>query len=194
MDLCEISKYESIPDPNHSLTEEIRRTRLFLQTLRNHASNSQIIYQLGNHENRFKQDLANKVMKYWDLMDDEGFNLEGILGLKNLGIECIAQEQNSTKWRGSYVIDQGFVIGHNDKVMKNSGYTATNLMNDYWCSVVQGHTHRMGMVNKTPIDGKVYYGIESGCLCDLHPGYLLHANWQQGFVWIRDGEPHLEYI
>lgn len=194
MDLGEIGKYESIPGPKHSLVQEIKLTRLFLRTLRKHAPNAQIVYQLANHENRFKQDLANKVIKYWELMDEEGFNLEGILELKNLGIECIAQDQNSTAWKGSFVWDQGFAIGHFRKATKKAGYTVTNLMSDFWCSVIQGHVHRMGMVTKTTLDGRMYYGIESGCLCELKPDYLLHADWQQGFVWIKDGEPKLEYI
>jgi hypothetical protein len=127
-------------------------------------------------------------------MEEEGFNLETILGLKNLGIECITQEQKSASWIGSYVIDQGFAIGHFKKVAKNSGYTVTNIMNDFWCSVIQGHVHRMGMISKTPLGGKVYYGIESGCLCELKPDYMLHANWQNGYVYIKDGEPHLVYL
>ena len=91
-------------------------------------------------------------------------------------------------------MDQGFAIGHFKRVAKNAGYTATVLMNDFWSSVIQGHVHRMGMVTKTTLDGKVYYGIESGCLCDLKPDYMLHANWQNGFVTIHDREPQLHYI
>ena len=194
MDLGEISKFDAIPDEEHSLKEEIRRTRLFFETLRKHAPNARIIYQLANHENRFRQDLIMNSIKYYELMQDEGFNLEGILRLDKLGIECITQTQKSASWIGSYVMDQGFAIGHFKKVAKNSGYTVTNLMNDFWCSVMQGHVHRMGMITKTPLDGKVYYGIESGCLCKLNPDYMLHANWQLGFVTIKDGEPLLHYL
>ena len=52
-------------------------------------------------------------------------------------------------------------------------------------SLIQAHTHRIGVHYKTKYDGSVFTSIENGCLCDLNPTYVNHPNWQQGFSIIH---------
>ena len=77
------------------------------------------------------------------------------------------------------------LVGHFNKASKHSCYTAKQLVDQYKMSVLQGHTHRLGLYYVT---GKknTYIGIEGGCLCDLHPEYIMNPNWQGGFVMARD--------
>ena len=52
-------------------------------------------------------------------------------------------------------------------------------------SLLQPHVHRVGAHYKTRHDGKMYVGIEMGCLCDLNPEWMQDPNWQHGFVVIH---------
>ena len=58
-------------------------------------------------------------------------------------------------------------------------------------SGLTGHTHRLCkyIARKS---GKKFFWIESGCLCDLNPEYMVNPNWQQGIctVEIRNGKVH----
>ena len=77
-------------------------------------------------------------------------------------------------------------IGHFDVAMGASCASEKKLVNKYACSVVQGHTHRLGMFFKSfGGDDNTVVGIGSGCLCQLDPDYCSDPDWQQGIIVIK---------
>lgn len=58
-------------------------------------------------------------------------------------------------------------------------------------TIITQNTHRLCkyIARKS---GKKFFWIESGCLCDLNPEYMVNPNWQQGIctVEIRNGKVH----
>ena len=190
MDCNQLSVFESAPDPTRTFKEEVRLTKMFLKTVRQHCPHAEIIYIFSNHEDRYRQKLIYQVP---ELVEFKEFTLESLLELDSLGIRCVAQEQKAASWIGSYVEDQGFYVGHYRKVCGKAGYTASALMDELGVSVVQGHVHRLAHVFKR-IMGKTLQGIESGCMCDLNPDYVLHTNWENGYVDIEDGVASIHHI
>ena len=77
------------------------------------------------------------------------------------------------------------LIGHFNKALKHSSYTAKGLVDQYKMNIIQGHTHRIGMYYVTGAK-ETYIGVEGGCLCDIKPTYVNSPNWQTGFVMARD--------
>ena len=51
-------------------------------------------------------------------------------------------------------------------------------------TVVTQNTHRLCkyIARKS---GKKFFWLETGCLCDMNPDYMIFPNWQQGFAEIR---------
>lgn len=76
--------------------------------------------------------------------------------------------------------DDNILIGHFNKCMMHSAYTAKNLCDKYKCSIVQAHTHRQGQYMNRTYKNTII-GVEGGCFCDMNPQYVAHPDWQQGF-------------
>lgn len=74
-------------------------------------------------------------------------------------------------------------IFHGDRTNKHA---VVNVANDWGCSVLYGHTHRMRSFFKTTLD--TTHGVwENGYLADsrLERSYIKGvADWQQGFSWV----------
>jgi len=63
--------------------------------------------------------------------------------------------------------------------------TAKGLLDDKGVSLIQGHTHRMGMYYKTIMGRKILTAVEGGCLCSFDTTYVNNPNWQHGFTLIQ---------
>jgi hypothetical protein len=108
-----------------------------------------------------------------------GLTLEEQLKTSELDIKVINNHQRENYYRYGHLL-----IGHFNKVNKNSGYTAKNLVEEKGMSLIQAHTHRGGVSYKTDFQD-VKKGIENFCLCNLQPPYLMIPNWQHGFSVIH---------
>lgn len=95
------------------------------------------------------------------------------------------KDRNIAHLKYSQVLElgAGLFVEHGDRVSKNSGQTAMNMVKDKGASVVMGHVHRLGVYNKTDRLG-IHTGIEGGCMCELDPTDITDrsANWQGGFT------------
>lgn len=91
----------------------------------------------------------------------------------------------------------GWVMVHGDEgsLIPTPGGTALNIAKKFGCSVVCGHTHKMGLQHQHfSYNGKTtreVFGFEVGNLMDASQAKYLkagHSNWTQGFgVLIVDG-------
>lgn len=176
MDHYSISKYDKNPTrvKGASLQFEIDEWQKIERGWNSVARGAYRPFIEGNHEDRRRRWL-------WRHPEIEGLRVlepRLLYGLDELGI--------------TIPVDNEFVVGdtlfwHGKRVSKHSAYTAKGELEDlsYVMNSFTGHTHRMGIYYKTTRRGLVY-SVEGGCLCDLHPEYVSHPNWQQGvtLAWV----------
>lgn len=173
MDCYTVSKYSKDPSRGLSLVDELSATADLLTFVRKAAGNAPITYIEGNHEIRMRAYINGNAPALSSLDD---IRLDKLLNLEERGIEYIKARN-----RGAFKRYGNVIVGHFDRVVKDSAGTAKVLVNDHMASIVQGHTHRLGVYHKSTIGGD-YVGVEGGCLCQLNPEYLDTANWQQGIT------------
>lgn len=136
----------------------------------------------GNHDSRAREYLEKYAPA---LAESKAFHLETLLRLDEYEIEVI---------RGFYDIAPDWVVTHGHlglPLSQLSGRSAMRAANKIGKSVIQGHTHRLGMSAETyGYEGKTYtrWGVEVGHIMDIRKATYLKsgsANWQQGFAIIH---------
>ena len=173
IDCFNISAYTKHPATKESLRDEIDETRVFLADCRKAVGDdARIIYVQGNHEYRLQRFLAQKARELFEL---EGLTLAEQLHFKDLGIQSVEGRNKE-----NYVQYGNVFVGHWDKANKWAGYTAKGLVEDKGVSIIQGHTHKVGMHTRRRMDGTTLIGVEYGCLCDLNPQWINTPAWTQG--------------
>jgi hypothetical protein len=137
-------------------------------------------YILGNHENR----LNAYVTAHAPALNGIVPQVRDLLRLDDLGV--VQREQ-------PYLIAPGTVAIHGDKLssaQNGAGQSAFKERVRHGKSIVQGHTHRLGVGYDTA--DRTRFWLECGWLGDIRKaGYLSFAgvaNWQMGFAYlITDG-------
>lgn len=157
--------------------EEITECRQLLESLRAVCPNALIYYVIGNHETRLERYVLNKAPELASLVED----VFTILKVQDFKIRGCA----------SLTINDNLVLKHGTLLGNKSGLSAIKEMEASYMSGCTGHTHRLCkyIARKS---GRKFFWIETGCLCDLNPEYMVNPNWQQGFVSIeiKNGKVH----
>lgn len=174
LDALAVSRFNKDPKRALMLQEELDATCDVLTAFRRANPKAKMVFIEGNHEARLQSYLQSKSPELHGL---RALDIEGLLGLKELGIKYIKSRGRSAYWRYGAI-----TIGHFDRVSKHSANTEKLLMDDRNESLIQGHTHRGGVYYKTLPNGTVMAGIGGFCLCDTSPDYCTDPNWQQGVV------------
>jgi predicted phosphodiesterase len=131
----------------------------------------------GNHEDRFKRLIKRNANALQALRN---LRVENSLGLDELGITWIGGEEEFKI--GNLLFTHGHII------RKHAGNTARGHYDQYGCSVLVGHCHRLGVGYKRNVHGNHAY-IENGTLCDFDVEYTKYPDWQHGFTTIEfDGD------
>lgn len=147
--------------------DELEIMRQFISMIKYESKNPKIniMYNLGNHENRMNKYLAERAPELYNVFTP----FEKILDVDGIDI-C-----------GSIIINDGLIVKHGNLVRKDCGQTAMGEMLREFRSGVSGHTHRLCRVHyRTRDDVRTW--IECGCLCDCDPIYADKPNWQQGIA------------
>lgn len=187
LDSYRLSSFNKVPGFGDTFADEIAYAKIFLKKLREVCPKAKIIYIESNHEIRFKQLIWNNVEEMSGL---SGFSIPELLGLKELDIEWKGMKDGAAKFVDNFVEDQGFLIGHFNRVRVGSGNTVRALIQKYGRNIIQGHVHRLAQIYQRVYD-KTLVGVESGCLCNLNPSWMMYPDWQNGFVEILDGVPRI---
>lgn len=150
--------------------EEITEARYLLENLRAVCPNSQIYYVIGNHETRLERYVLNKAPELASLIED----VFSIVKVSDFRIRGCA----------SLTVNDNLVFKHGTLLGNKSGLSAIKEMENAYMSGCTGHTHRLCkyIARKS---GRKFFWIETGCLCDLTPEYMINPNWQQGFASIE---------
>jgi hypothetical protein len=179
-DCYHISRYDPDPGRRERLQEELDQTAGILGDIRKMLPKANIRYSAGNHEDRLRKYLCSKAPGLDGLRT---LKLRSLLNLDALGISF--HDYHASE---AYKL-RGLTYFHGHRLSKASGGTARLMMSVVGGSVICGHSHRLGVVWARQWD-RISVGIENGCLCSLHPGYLrAMPDWQQGFTILRSRTP-----
>lgn len=175
-DAYDLSDFDKRPQRAFTIDTEHEWVRTMLDRHAALVPNAKRVLIEGNHEAR----LTRYIWRQAGAIASHIKALPEILGLKKRGVAHVTY--------GKHVDYLGFVITHGNFVSSGSGMTARRHLMAYGSSGVCGHTHRLGSVSKTDMNGRTHTWHEQGCLCRVDLEYVRGvADWQQGFIL---GEVH----
>lgn len=176
LDCYQISSF--VKDPSQrSFVEELNTVRAFLVTVAKQFKGVKIIYKSGNHEARYIRFMRSKAP---ELIGIEALSLPSLLGLKELGIDYVPD--NQLIQAGHLMIIHGHEFGQQifSPVNPARGYFLKAKTN-----VIGGHNHQVSAHSENRIDGKQMVAYSTGHLADPHPEYKPINNWSHGFAIIE---------
>jgi predicted phosphodiesterase len=175
MDFFSVSRYETDPR-QRDLAGEIEMGREMLQILRESFKGCQIIWKLGNHEERWEAFMYRKAP---EILGVDDFELESILRCKQHNVRVIGE------MRPLKVANLNILHGHEYKyAISNPVNPARGLYNKAKALATMGHLHQTSEHTENNINGKVITCWSSGCLCHLRPRYSPLNKWNHGFQFI----------
>lgn len=168
LDCYAVSKYDKNPEKELGLAEELEKLDSLLDALK--PSCKKIIYFAGNHEeriNKYRHD-------HREIFPLKSLEIPNLLGLNKRKIAYVPYADS--------LYQSQFCITHGACTRKHSAATARLMVDDFNCSGISGHTHRLGAFHVTNRRGKQCVWYENGHLQNPDPEYTNGVpNWQQGF-------------
>lgn len=180
LDAYPLSRFDKNPARRHSLNDEIKAARKFLETMRDRLplTTTEVRYSEGNHEDRLRRLLWGSASALASL---RGLSIPTLLGLDDLNISYHPE-------KNPYRIGDLWYM-HGNLIRKHAGNSARAKSDQVGGSVLMGHSHRMGWV-PTSLWTETLDAYDAGCVCLLEQEYLTGPpNWQQGWpvVTWKDG-------
>lgn len=210
LDLPNISRFAPT-DLTITIQEELDTTFDALAAIRaNLPAGTRIRALMGNHDIRLDNyTIANAsqlfALKRAKSKDKPVLSLPYLLRFDELEIEEVSSADGS--YPHPYIqIAPDLIVEHGSKARKQAGQTPLASMENRPYGVINGHTHRMGLVRKSipqadsNAPAKIVVGAEIGCLCSMRPSYApaRDLDWAQGWAcvttWPEDGAHDIELI
>jgi predicted phosphodiesterase len=184
LDCYMLSKF--CPDPRYrNFGQEIIAFHDFVKILKN-TFDVPIYLKLGNHEERFEKIMITRCAEFLGI---PSFDLENVLGCKDLGIEIVKDQ------RIIYYGKLPIVHGHELQMMSVSVNPARTLFLKTYKSSLCSHLHRTSNHSEQSMDGKVISCWSVGHLSDPHPKYARINKWNWGCARVeKDEEGNFEVI
>lgn len=157
---------------------ELRMFADLIDVLRNEFKDAQIIFKVGNHEERYDQFLYRKAH---ELAGVEEFTLENIIR-KRSGREIEFVTDKRIIKAGHLNIIHGHEFAQS---IFNPVNPARGLFLRGKSSAMQGHNHQTSEHTEPNMDGKIMTTWSVGCLCELHPQYMPINRWNHGCAFIE---------
>jgi predicted phosphodiesterase len=175
MDFYEISDYNRNPRKS-DLVGAVEMGREMLQMLRENFKGCQIIWKIGNHEERWESYLFRKAPEIFGVDD---FHMESFMRCKQHNIRVVGE------MRPIKVGDLTIIHGHEYRIANSNPVGPARWLymrgNDY---AVCGHYHRTSSYSSRSINGKVVTCWSQGCLCEIHASYGPMNDWNHGFMFV----------
>lgn len=176
-DVCDfysVSRWDRDPD-RRRLKWELDLTKNLLDKIRGRFPNVQIVYKLGNHDERYDLYIAKRADELYGV---EEVAFESLLHLRDYGVECVRDKRIIRAGKLSILHGHEFFGGGGVNVARNARMKAND-------NVLIGHHHRTQEDLAKRLDGSIYGGWSSGCLCDLSPLYAPRNQWNHGFAFVE---------
>lgn len=181
IDCYQLSNFQKDPDERR-FSEELEELQNFLSDLRDNFS-CEIIYKMGNHEERYERWL-------WD----KGKDVTGIKGANGEDLLSWETVTHASKYGHKIVTNKRILkagklnIIHGHEFGK-SIFSPVNPARGFYlrakCSAIGGHYHQTSEHIEKDLNGQVSGCWSTGCLCDLNPGYMPINRWNLGFAAVE---------
>jgi hypothetical protein len=176
MDFFSVSFWEKDPR-KRDLKREIDMGRDMLSYLRCRFPDAQIIFKIGNHEERWERYLSVKAP---ELLGVEDFEIRNVLRLEKMGVDLVS-DMRPLKFGELFVVH-----GHEFKWgITNPVNPARGFFMRAQDHCLGSHLHRTSSHSEKKMDGEVISTWSTGCLCDLHPDYQPINKWNHGFAYLE---------
>lgn len=175
VDFYMISRWNKVPGstPMQTEREMLQEFILWLSEL-----GVPIYYKLGNHEDRWRQWLINKIP---EMYHDDQFAMQKYLGIDEYITDWVSSS------RRAFFGDLLVVHGHEVEMGSSPLGPAHALFKKTKCSTLGAHCHRTDNYEETTADRKRIVCYVSGCLSTLEPEYRPTAfmRWNHGAVIVK---------
>ena len=175
-DFYSVSRWEKDPR-NRDFAKEIITVNDCLDVIRKGFPDAEIIYKIGNHEERY---IRYMMLKAPELLSVKKFSFESIVEAKERGIRVI-DDKRILKIGGLH-------IGHGHE-FAGSAQSPVNPARGFFLKAkdnfLGAHFHRPSHHAENNIS-REFTGVWSiGCLCNLHPEYAPNNQWNWGFAIVN---------
>ena len=163
-----------VQDPRSaSPSNELNILKRFLKSLKKYFK-GELVYKIGNHEVRYERYLYGRASA---VVGIEEFELERVLGLREIGFRCISSKQHSI------IGDLNVFHGHElPKGMGSPVNPAKSLYMRIKENGVVGHHHYMSYhVETHAMSKRTHQTFSMACLCQFIKDYSPVNNWNHGF-------------
>jgi hypothetical protein len=169
-DFFSISRFNKNLERLDDLQDEIDQANAFRSKLRSFAPNADIIEIPGNHCIRITNYVAENARALTSL---RALDPHSLFALNENGITYAGQN--------GFLLRQNFLAYHGTKINKNAGATAKAEMDQYECSGISGHCHRLSEYVKNGYTRKSW--TEAGGLFRKDADYIVGpGNWERGMA------------
>lgn len=181
LDFAGISRFARDPR-GPSVRDELDICGQFLDHLRARFPRAQIIWKLGNHEERWERMLWAKAPEILDIAE---FAWEKWAGVERNRVQMVRDQR--IVMLGKLAVLHGHELPRGITSPVNPARGAFLRTLD---SVLIGHYHQHSDHTERTIHGHIIVARATGCLCDLTPEYARLNRWCHGFATVtveKDG-------
>lgn len=176
-DFYAVSRWDKRPDRT-LLREELESGKRFMHQLRKIFPSEEIIFKVGNHEDRMQQYIAKNAPALYGM---DCITIPELLDMRTLGVKYVGSSQliqmgHLTILHGHEIINSGAVVN----VSRTKRLKAQD-------NIMFGHHHRTQSDFATSIKGKTHGSYAVGCLCNMRPAYfpMAYQEWNHGFALVK---------
>lgn len=198
IDCYQLSRFEKDPDQRISTWEELRMFIGFLNDLRDNFPKAEIIYKLGNHDERYEIFLKQKAPELFDftvLSLDYLINIHGTTDeerdlAKKRNVKIVSQKRVLKLGKLNVVHGHEFGKGIIAPVNPARGFYMKAKSN-----TIGGHHHQTSEHIEKDLNNNITGCWSVGCLSDLHPAYMPINKFNLGFARVlveQDGNFSVE--
>jgi predicted phosphodiesterase len=188
IDCYHLSRYEKDPNQRISAWEELRIMMGFLTDLRDNFPNAEIVYKLGNHDERYEQYVKQNCA---DIFDFPVLSLDYLINIHGKTDE----ERSLAKKRNVKIVTQKRVLkigklnvvhGHE---FGKSTFSPVNPARGFYlrakANTIGGHHHQTSEHIEKDLNNNITGCWSVGCLSDLHPAYMPINKFNLGFARVE---------
>lgn len=173
-DFYQLSRFDKTRTIN--VQEEQEAFFQLMDWIREECPTHRIIFQKGNHDERFEIAFMRKAQEFEGL---DGMEFETIFNFGEYEVEALPM-RNLLEYRGLY-IGHGHEIGARGVPVSPARTFYLKTKGNF----IGGHFHRTSEYITRSIKDDVSGCWSVGCACDLHPLYAPVNEWNNGFAIIR---------
>lgn len=178
MDFYSVSRW--IKDPRErDMAGELKAGFDCLTAIRMMFPTGQIVYKVGNHEDRMSRYMS---LKAPELIGVDAFEIQELLHFDVNDITCV-NESKPIKL-GSL----NLLHGHEFGAVSTAVNPARGLYMRANANSMIGHYHRSSHHSESALDGRTTSCWSIGCLCDLRPAYMPINKWNHGYAIVTIDE------